>query len=98
MSYTGRGGLPPRPDFDWDEHNEVKLLLHHNVSALEAEQCFANRHTRRRVGDDYLLLGRTDGGRMLLLVYQQKPDGQVRVYSAREMTDNERRAFRKATR
>jgi uncharacterized DUF497 family protein len=98
VSHTGRGGPPPQPDFDWDEHNEAKLLLHHNVSALEAEQCFANRHTRRRVGDDYLLLGRTNGGRMLLLVYEQKPDGQVRVYSAREMTDKERRAFRKATR
>lgn len=98
MSPRTEGGPPPQPDFDWDEHNEVKLLIHHNVSALEAEQCFVNRHTRRRVGDDYLLLGRTDGGRMLLLVYEQKSDGRVRVYSAREMTDNERRAFRKATR
>ena len=33
---------------------------------------------------------------MLLLLYQQKADGRVRVYSAREMTDKERRAFRQA--
>lgn len=95
MSPRERGGPPPLPEFDWDEHNEVKLVAHHNVSALEAEQCFANRNTRRRVGDDYLLLGRTDGGRMLLLIYEQKVDGRVRVYSAREMTDNERRTFRR---
>ena len=83
------------PEFEWDEHNEGKLLLNHNVSALEAEQCFGNPNTRRRVGDDMLMLGITDGGRMLLLVYEQKANGVVRVYSAREMTDNERRTYRR---
>ncbi len=96
MASRGEGGHPPPPAFDWTEENEVKLLLRHNVSSLEAEQCFANRNSRRRVGDDYLLLGQTDGGRMLLLLYQQKADGRVRVYSAREMTNKERRAFRQA--
>ena len=91
------GGLPSRPQFDWDEHNEMKLLERHNVSALEAEECFANPHTKRRAGNDYLLLGQTDGGRMLFLVYEQKEDGTVRVYSAREMTDKERRKYREAT-
>jgi len=54
--------------------------------------------TRRREGDDLLLLGVTDGGRMLLLVYQQKSNGAVRVYIAREMTDKERRAYRRNAR
>ncbi len=53
-------------------------------------------HTIRKNADDaYLLLGRTDDGRMLLLVYQQKPRGVVRVYSGREMTTRERRAYRR---
>ena len=86
------------PEFEWNEHNEDKLLVRHNVSALEAEQCFVNPSTRRREGDALLLLGVTDGGRMLFLVYQQKPNGVVRVYSAREMTKRERRAFRQNTR
>jgi uncharacterized DUF497 family protein len=89
---------PPRPQFEWDEHNEDKLLRNHNVSALEAEQCFRNPHTKRRVGDDILMLGVTDSGRMLLLVYEQKPDGVVRVYSAREMTPKERRTYRRHAR
>jgi uncharacterized DUF497 family protein len=76
----------------------MKLLERHDVSALEAEQCFSNPHTKRRASGDYLLLGRTDGGRMLFLLYEQKHDGTVRVYSAREMTDKERRAYREATR
>jgi uncharacterized DUF497 family protein len=35
---------------------------------------------------------------MLLLVYQQKANGVVRVYSAREMTDRERRVYRRNAR
>jgi uncharacterized DUF497 family protein len=85
------------PAFEWDEWNEEKLLLRHGVSALEAEQCFANRHTKRRHEGALLLLGITDGGRMLFLVYEQKANGLVRVYSAREMTQKERRTFRRHT-
>jgi uncharacterized protein len=92
---TGHSSL--RPQFEWDEHNESKLLERHDVSAEEAEQCFANPNTRRRHGDDLLMLGVTDSGRMLLLVYVQKPNGLVRVYSAREMTDGERRTHRRQT-
>lgn len=44
------------------------------------------------------MLGTTDGGRMLFLVYEQKPNGAVRVYSAREMTDPERRTYRQHAR
>jgi uncharacterized DUF497 family protein len=85
--------------FEWDAANEDKLLTHHNVSALEAEQCFSNPHTTRRASRDvYLLLGRTESGRMLLLVYQQRARGVVRVYSGREMTDAERRAYRRSMR
>ena len=93
------GGAPrrrgrPLPQFEWDEDNEEKLLRRHGVSALEAEQCFRNPHTKRRQGDALLMLGVTDGGRMLFLVYEQRPNGVVRVYSAREMTDMERRTYR----
>jgi uncharacterized DUF497 family protein len=92
------GGSRGLPEFEWDEHNEDKLLLRHNVSALEAEQCFANPNTRRREGDALLLMGITDSGRMLFLVYEQKTSGMVRVYSAREMTDKERRVYRRNAR
>lgn len=44
------------------------------------------------------MLGTTNGGRMLLLVYEQKAKGLVRVYSAREMTDGERRTYRRNAR
>lgn len=94
-----RGGHSHQlPEFEWDENNEDKLLLRHNVSALEAEQCFANPHTSRRRGNDLLLLGVTDHRRMLFLVYEQKAIGVVRVYSARAMNDKERRTYRRHAR
>jgi uncharacterized DUF497 family protein len=93
----GPGGGHNLPDFEWDEWNEEKLLRRHDVSAWEAEQCFANPHTRRRSGNAMLMLGMTDGGRMLLLVYEQKAKG-VRIYSAREMTQKERRTYQRLAR
>jgi uncharacterized DUF497 family protein len=86
------------PEFEWDENNEEKLLERHDVSVLEAEQCFANPHTKRRHEESLLLLGITNRGRMLFLIYEQKPSGVVRVYSAREMTDKERRIYRRLAR
>ena len=80
------------PEFEWDEANEEKLFERHGVSAWEAEQCFANPHTRKKDGDHMLMLGTTDDGRMLFLVYEQKR-GTVRVYSAREMTTRERAVY-----
>lgn len=90
--------MPDRwlPEFEWDENNEDKLLDRHGVSAAEVEQCFGNPHSRRRQGDVYLMLGIADSGRMLFLVYELKGGGAIRVFSAREMSDNERRAYRRA--
>jgi uncharacterized DUF497 family protein len=85
------------PEFEWDEWNEDKLLERHGVSAWEIQLCFANPHTKRRSGDAMLILGMTDDGRMLFLVYEQKPTS-VRVYSAREMTEKERRTYRRYAR
>lgn len=91
---TARSGGHLLPEFEWDEHNEEKLQERHGVSAMEAEQCFANIHTKRRQGEDLVMLGKTDGDRMLLLVYEQKPNGVVRVYSGRDMSEKERRTYR----
>lgn len=85
------------PEFEWDEANEQKLRERHDVSAREAEECFANPHSKKRVGDAMLMLGKTDDGRMLLLVYERRP-GAVRVYSAREMTARERTVYHRRAR
>ena len=91
--------MPPlQPEFDWDEHNEEKLLSRHGVTAAEVEECFANRHTRRRDGEAHMLLGRTHEGRMLFVVYAIVEGRKVRPYSARNMTSSEERLFRRKVR
>jgi uncharacterized DUF497 family protein len=89
--------MPDRwlPEFEWDEANEQKLLDRHGVAAAEAEECFGNPNNRRRVENVSLMLGKTDAGRMLLLVYEVKHRSIVRVFSARDMTRSERRAYRR---
>lgn len=86
------------PEFEWDEANEQKLLDRHDVTAREVEECFFNPHTKKRDGDAMLMLGMTDDGRMLLLVYERKPSGVVRVYSARNQTERERSVYHRRAR
>jgi uncharacterized DUF497 family protein len=83
------------PEFEWDDVNENHLWDRHKVSVWEAEQCFNDaKASRRRIGDDIGMLASTDD-RMLFLIYQQKTNGTVRVYGARDMIDREKRKYRK---
>ena len=63
-------------EFEWDEENEEKVLSH-GIRPEEVEQCFFNRHLRKRKPksiDRWYLFGRTDGGRALFIVYQKRGD------------------------
>lgn len=84
-----------RITFEWDEANETRLLERHDVTAAEAEQCFFNRKDERSHGDAYLLMGRTDAGRHLLLVFIKKPGNVMRIYSGRDLDDDEKRIYRR---
>jgi len=81
--------------FEWDEHNEPKLLERHTVTRAEAEECFYNRHRIKKAGPNiYYLYGQTDEGRYLFLVYELKEGYVIRPYSARDMTRDERSKLR----
>jgi uncharacterized DUF497 family protein len=83
-------------EFEWDEWNAGKLIERHDVFPDEAEECFYNRHRIKRAGTNiYYLYGQTDAGRYLFLVYELKGPNVIRVYSARTMTEGERRKFRR---
>lgn len=61
--------------FRWDETNEAKLW-NHGVEAWEVEEVFLNgpvwaRNKKGRAGD-YLMVGRTNGGRWLTVVLEVK--------------------------
>lgn len=81
-----------RPEFDWDDGNETHLIERHNVYPDEAEQAFFNGAHVRRAGGAYYAYGQDDGGRYLFLVFELRR-GAVRVFSARDMTERERRLY-----
>jgi uncharacterized DUF497 family protein len=87
-------------DFDWDDEN----LLHatkHGVSANEAEQCFENEYlviakpksVKIHGEQRYYLLGRTNGGFPVFLVFKKLSKDKVRIISARRMTKAEEEKY-----
>jgi hypothetical protein len=75
--------------FEWDDPNKkngnVQHLRDHGIEPDEAEECFANEffYARdfRRFDDVYVLDGRSNRGRELRLVFQDKGYGLVRVFT-----------------
>jgi hypothetical protein len=55
---------------------------------------------RRVCGPDrrYLAYGRTEHGRWMFVVYVTRPRGRVRVLTARDMTERERRLYQRERR
>jgi len=96
--------FPDVEGFQWDEGNSSKNWTSHGISQTEAEQAFGNRpvvvrgdvaHSRREAR--YFAFGRTDGGRLLTVVFTVR-GGLLRVISARPMSRRERRGYAQATR
>ena len=75
--------------FEWDDVDKksgnVQHLRDHNIEPHEAEECFLHdfRYALddRRFDDVYILDGRTNRGRKLRLVFQDKGRGLVRVFT-----------------
>jgi len=87
--------------FDWDDGNRDKNRLKHNVLNGECEDVFFNQplvivndnkhseHEKR-----YAAFGVTDGGRRLAVIFTQRGN-LIRVISARDMNNKERRFYEK---
>lgn len=85
--------------FQWDRGNATKNWEKHEVSQAECEQVFFNRpllvqydvsHSQGEIR--YFALGRTDEDRLLFIAFTIRDD-LIRVISARDMTQNERRRY-----
>ncbi|MFS8084459.1 MAG: hypothetical protein ACMG6H_02440 [Acidobacteriota bacterium] len=85
--------------FDWDDENKkngnVQHLRDHGIEPAEAEQCFFHDYVLalddRRFDDVYLLDGRTNRGRRLMLVFQDKGSGLVRVFTGWDLKPKNKR-------
>ncbi|OGP04501.1 MAG: hypothetical protein A2Z91_00860 [Deltaproteobacteria bacterium GWA2_38_16] len=71
-------------EFEWDEHN-TEELQRHSVFPTETEECFYNEHEvfrnkrkPKRKYETYKLIGKTNAGKKLLLIFFVKEKSTVR--------------------
>jgi uncharacterized DUF497 family protein len=90
----------PRWDkFEWDDENKkngnIQHLRDHGIEPQEAEECFFHDYVfardERRFNEIYVLDGRTDRGRRLRLVFQDKGNGVTRVFSGWEIESKKKK-------
>ena len=95
--------LPEAVEFEWDEGNEQKNWIKHNVSAREAEEPFLTkeqlilediRHSTQ-LEARYILIGKSKQGRMLFIVYTIREE-KIRIISARDADRKEVVLYEKA--
>lgn len=87
-------------DFRWNDWNEEYIGMH-DVSPEEAEQVVLRARSPFPLveGDDkYLVWGATQSGRLLQVVFVIDPDDRLFVIHARELTEREKKRFRRRTR
>lgn len=81
--------------FEWDDDN-VFHIARHEFTPDEVEEVFAGAYKVRRGRQKlYIALGETLDGRLAFVVFRRLPQGLVRVITARDMEDAERRLFRR---
>ena len=81
--------------FDWDDEN-VLHIERHQFSPEEVEEVFDGGYKVRRTRHGlYIALGETLDGRLAFVVFRRLSKGVIRVVTARDMENNERRLFRR---
>ena len=81
--------------FEWDDGNILHLELRHGIEPYEAEEVFANQPIFRKTRKDrYAVLGPTFNNRYLVIVFQKKDKGKMRVITGWDMNDKEKRYYK----
>ena len=83
-------------EFDWDAVN-LKHIARHGISRDDAEQAVLieplEADVQQHDGEERLLcFGRTRSGRLLTILYTERP-GRIRVITAYEMTKPQQRVY-----
>lgn len=91
--------IPGITGFQWDEGNYEKNWIKHKVTTFEAEQIFFNnplaifddsKHSNQE--SRHAALGKTDNCRLLLAIFTIR-NSKIRVISARDMHNQERKLY-----
>jgi uncharacterized DUF497 family protein len=82
-------------NLDWDDES-VGHIDKHAIEPEEVEAVYLRRHLRERGRRGRLyILGQTAAGRYLFIVLARRRSGHYRVITAREMTPQERKRYRR---
>lgn len=82
--------------FEWDDGNILHLALGHGIEPEEAEEVFAvDPLFRKTRGGHYVAFGRTQGGRLLVIVFEKKTRNLVRAITGWDMDTAERRYYQR---
>lgn len=86
-------------DFEWDDGNVLHLALGHGIEPEEAEEVFVGRPLYRKTRrGHYAAFGPTESGRLLVIVFETKAAGTVRVITGWDMDQAERRYYQRSKR
>ncbi|MDQ1639689.1 MAG: hypothetical protein QOF62_3028 [Pyrinomonadaceae bacterium] len=85
--------------FEWDSENKkngnVQHLRDHLIEPEEAEECFFRDYffarDESRFDDVYVMDGKTDRGRTLRLVFQDKGHGLARIFTGWELKSGKKK-------
>ena len=82
--------------FEWDDGNALHLALGHGIEAEEAEEVFAEAplYWKTKRGH-YAAFGPTATGRLLVIIFETKGRGRVRVITGWDMDRAERRYYQR---
>jgi len=82
--------------FDWDEKNE-NHIAEHGIAIFEVEEAilFSKPFYQRSKEGKYIAYAITEEGRYLFIVFVIKDSGRIRVISARDMNEKEKRYYKK---
>ena len=84
--------------FEWNEANEFHAIRH-GVSRDETEEPIVNAFLiRQGQSGVYLAYGKTMDGRFILAIFDYEGKGKARPFSARPLTDAEKKRVRRFTR
>ena len=82
-------------EFIWDAAVVEKIIIKHGVLPEEVEQVFQAKSSIRSHRGVYIALGRNLAGRLLFVVFRLQDSKAIRIITAREMTSNEKRLYRR---
>ena len=83
--------------FRWNRWNEEHIESH-GVDPSEAEQVVAGAMAPFpyvQADEKYLVWGATEDGRLLQVIFVIDPDDSIFVIHARDLTENEKKTFRR---